>query len=288
MEHNVYQLMAEKMPLMSKSQKKIASYVLERTSTVPFLNVAKLAAEAEVSEATVVRFAVFLGYSGYPELQQAMQHAVKQQLSTTERLKMSSEMGEGREQAVYDLFHSDQENIRLTMEQLDVTAFFRAVEALLEARNIYISANRSAASLGVFLQYYLSVMLGNAERVGTVENSAEQLYKLGEGDVVFAISYSRYTRSTINMASYAKQQGATTIALTDSLLSPLIPNADIALTASSQLPSFIDSFVAPFSVVNALVAAIGKERMAEVEERLGKFEDIWDELDIFYKEERKT
>ncbi|WP_079529468.1 MurR/RpiR family transcriptional regulator [Halobacillus hunanensis] len=285
MEDNIYQFMAEKISLMSKSQKKIASYVLENTSSAPFLNVAKLAAVAGVSEATIVRFAFFLGYSGYPELQQAMQHAVKQQLSTTERLKMSSEVGGGKEQTIYDMFHHDQENIRLTMEQLDKTAFFQAVESLLEAKSIYISANRSAASLGVFLQYYLSIMLGNAERVGTVENSAEQLYELGKGDVVFAISYSRYTRSTINMAAYAKQQGATTVVLTDSLLSPLIPHADVALTASSQLPTFIDSFVAPFSVVNALVAAIGKERRSEVEERLEKFEDIWGNLDIFYKEE---
>ncbi|UOQ92896.1 MurR/RpiR family transcriptional regulator [Halobacillus shinanisalinarum] len=285
MEHNVYQLIAEKFSLMSKSQKKIASYVLEHTNTVPFFNVANLAAETGVAKATVVRFAVFLGYSGYPELQQDMQHSVKQQLSTTERLRMSSQIVEGKDQIIYDIFHRDQENIQSTMQQLDEKSFLKAVEALLEAKNIYISANRSASSLGVFLQYYLSIMLGNSEMVSTVEDSAEQLYELGENDVVFAISYSRYTMSTINMAAYAKQQGATTIVLTDSLLSPLIPHADIALTASSQLPTFIDSFIAPLSLINALVAVIGKERMREVEMRLEKFEDIWDKLDIFYKKD---
>ncbi|TMN21663.1 MurR/RpiR family transcriptional regulator [Lentibacillus cibarius] len=279
--HDVYQHISEKMTSMSKSHKRIATYILENMNTVPFFTVAKLAKKVGVSEATVVRFASFLGYAGYPELQQYMQNAVKQQLTTTERLKMSSQVYEGREQGIYEIFKDDMENLQSTMEKLDVDAFYSAVNRIKKAANIYISANRSATSLGVFLHYYLRIIQGNTELVESLDNISEQLYELNDKDVVIGISFSRYSVSTINTISFAKEQGATTVVITDNLLSPLIQYADITLTASSQMPTFIDSFTAPLSLINALIVHVGKERMHEVEARLEKMENIWEQLDIF-------
>ena len=280
--HNVFQRIAEKVPEMSKSQEKIASYILENPNTVPFFTVSKLSKKAGVSEATVVRFAVFLGYSGYPELQQDLQNSVQKQLTTTERLKMSSEVYEGKEQVIYDIFQDDIDNIKSTMEKLDIDAFSRAANLILQGEKVYISANRSAASLGVFLQYYLNIILGNTELLGSIESFSDRLYQLSEKDVVIGISFARYSVGTINMVKFAKEQGATTIVITDNLKSPLIPYADIYLTASSQMPSFLDSFAAPFSLINALLAFIGRERMQDVEDRLEKLEEVWGKFGIFY------
>ncbi|MFY0543589.1 MurR/RpiR family transcriptional regulator [Brevibacillus sp. H7] len=283
---NVYQHIAEQMPQMSKSQLKIARYILENTNTVPFFNVAKLAKMAKVSEATVVRFAMFLGYSGFPELQQYMQDSVKQQLTIAERLKMSIQVYGQEEKGVYEIFQDDIANIKSTMEKLDIPSFLKAVELLLHAENVYIVANRSAASLGIFLQYYLNMILGNAEMIQSVETIAEKLYKLNKNDVVIGISFARYSASTINIVSYAKEKGATTIAITDNLLSPLIAHADISLTASSQMPTFIDSFVAPLSLINALITFVGKEKTNEFHGRLEKLDEIWDRFGIFYMKEK--
>ncbi|WP_078408739.1 MurR/RpiR family transcriptional regulator [Priestia abyssalis] len=102
-------------------------------------------------------------------------------------------------------------------------------------------------------------------------------------DVVIAISFASYTNSTIQMFSYAKERGATTIAITDNLLSPLIPHADLSLTAVSQMPSFIDSFVAPLSLINALIIFVGKAKKEDFYKRLDSLENIWSYFDVFHE-----
>ncbi|MCM3177505.1 MurR/RpiR family transcriptional regulator [Cytobacillus horneckiae] len=280
---NIYHRIAEKYPEMSKSQQKVATYILENINTVPFLTVAKLAKNAEVSEATIIRFAVFLGYKGYSELQQLMQNSVQKQLTTTERLKLSSNIYSDQGQGIFELFQDDVSNIETTLEGLDEKQFMKAAHYILEGRRIYICANRSAKALGVFLQYYLNIIIGHSELIGSADTVSEQLFKLRENDVVIGISFARYSMNTIELVEYAKEQGATTIAITDNLMSPLIPYSDAVLTASSKLPTFIDSFTAPMSLINALIAYVGKERMDIVEERLEKLEELWERFDIFYK-----
>jgi DNA-binding MurR/RpiR family transcriptional regulator len=280
---NVYQNIAGQIGEMSKSHVKIATYILENQTTVPFFTVGKLAKMAGVSDATVVRFATSLGYSGYPEMQQYMQNSVKQQLTTTERLKMSQKVYNKESSGVYEVFQDDIANIKSTMEKLDEDAFHEAVKCLLQARRVYVIANRSATSLGVFLEYYLQIVLNNVELLQSLENSSEKLYNLSEKDVVIGVSFDRYTKSTIQMFSFAKEKNATTIAITDNLLSPLIPHADIPLTASSQMPSFIDSFVAPLSLINALIMFVGKEKQEDIHDQLEVLEDIWSHFDVFQK-----
>ncbi|MGK3723222.1 MurR/RpiR family transcriptional regulator [Priestia megaterium] len=280
---NVYKHIAEQMPTMSKSNLRIAKYILENPNTVPFLTGDKLAKITGVSPATVVRFATFLGYSGYPELQQYMQSSAQQQLTTTERLKISKEVYNDQDQSVYDIFLDDISNIRSTLDKLDIEVFKSAVESLIKAKRVYIVANRSATALGVFLQYYLQFLLEQVELIHSIENVSERIFDLNEDDVVIGISFARYTKSTLKVLSYAKEKEATTVAITDNLLSPLIPYADIPLTASSQMPTFIDSFVAPLSLINALIISVGKEKEENFQDKLESLEEIWDKFNIFYK-----
>ncbi|MGE7718188.1 MurR/RpiR family transcriptional regulator [Priestia megaterium] len=280
---NVYKHIAEQMPTMSKSNLRIAKYILENPNTVPFLNGDKLAKITGVSPATIVRFSTFLGYSGYPELQQYMQSSAQQQLTTNERLKISKEVYNDQNQSVYDIFLDDISNIKSTLDKLDIEVFKRAVESLVKAKRVYIVANRSATALGVFLQYYLQFLLEQVELIHSIENVSERIYNLNEDDVVIGISFARYTKSTLKVLSYAKEKEATTVAITDNLLSPLIPYADIPLTASSQMPTFIDSFVAPLSLINALIISVGKEKEENFQGKLESLEEIWDKLNIFYK-----
>ncbi|WP_224928437.1 MurR/RpiR family transcriptional regulator [Bacillus safensis] len=280
---NVYKHIAEQMPTMSKSNLRIAKYILENPNTVPFLTGDKLAKITGVSPATIVRFSTFLGYSGYPELQQYMQSSAQQQLTTTERLKISKEVYNEQDQSVYDIFLDDISNIRSTLDKLDIEAFKNAVESLIKAKRVYIVANRSATALGVFLQYYLQLLLEQVELIHSIENVSERIFDLNEDDVVIGISFARYTKSTLKVLSYAKEKEATTVAITDNLISPLIPYADIPLTASSQMPTFIDSFVAPLSLINALIVTVGKEKEENFQDKLESLEEIWDKFNIFHK-----
>ena len=280
---DIYKYIAEQMPKMSKAHVKIAEYILANPNTVPFLTADKLAKMTEVSHATVIRFATFLGYKGYPELQQFMQNSAQQQLTTTERLKISQEIYHDEDQGVYDIFLDDISNIRSTFERLDLDMFKRAVDSLIHSKRVYIVANRSATALGVFLQYYLQFLLEEVELIHSIETVSERLYDLNKKDVVIGISFSRYTKSTIQVFEYAREKEATTIAITDNLLSPLIPFAEIPLTASSQMPTFIDSFVAPLSLINALVISVGKEKEGDFKYKLDALEEIWEKFDVFYK-----
>ncbi|MFT8321523.1 MAG: MurR/RpiR family transcriptional regulator [Bacillus sp. (in: firmicutes)] len=282
---NINKRIAEIFPEMSKSYQKIAKYILENPNTVPFLTADKLAKVVGVGHATVIRFATYLGYSGYPELHHELQNNAQRQLTSTEKFALSKKVYVDEDQAVYDIFLGDIENVKATIEKLDMDSFKKAVEALVKGKNIYIVANRSATALGVFLQYYLQFILEKVELIHLIENASEHLYDLSKEDVVVGISFARYAKSTVQVLSYAKKREATTIAITDNLLSPLIPHAAIVLTANSQMLSFIESLVAPFSLINALIVAVAKARQTNFQDKLVLLEDIWENLDVFYKKE---
>ena len=280
----IYKIISSQRENMSKSQHKIADYILENPHTIPFITGAKLASLTEVSEATVVRFATFLGYDGYSDLQQNLTGFLEQQLNTVERFNMASEEYTEVEQTAYMHFNDDIKNIQTTMTQLDITNIEQAATHILSAERVYIIANRSAVSLGSFLHYYLNIILGNSELVTTTEAAFDQIYDINENDIVIGISYARYTKSTLHAVSYAAEKNATIIALTDYLRSPITSYADISLFASSHMQSFLDSFVAPLSVLNTLITFIGNNKGIDIKKRLAEFEELWDRYDVFHKE----
>jgi DNA-binding MurR/RpiR family transcriptional regulator len=281
--NEVYRLIAEKLPEMSRAQRKIAKYVLNHPEAVPFFTVGKLAKMTGVSEATVVRFAMFLGFSGYPEWQRAMQESVKRQLTTVERLKISGEVYDSEDKAVFDMFQEDIERIKAMSAQMDMESFRQAVQYIIEAKRIFIIANRSAVSLGTFLEFYLDVLLENAELIRNPHGISEKLFRLNEDDVVIALSFARYTKSTIEAVAFAKDRGSKIIAITDHLLSPLVPYGNVTLCAPTEMPSFIDSFVAPLSLINALITEVGRRKRSEVEKHLSDLEETWKRFHVFYE-----
>ncbi|MCC3355827.1 MurR/RpiR family transcriptional regulator [Bacillus sp. REN16] len=279
----VYQIITNKLPEMSKSQRKIAKYVLDNAESVPFFTVGQLAKMAEVSEATVVRFSTFLGYSGYPEWQKAMQDSVKRQLTTVERLKISDDIYDSEDKAVYEMFQEEIVRIQKMADQFDIIAFHQAVQAIIDAKRIFIVANRSAVSLGFFMEFYLDLLFQNTELIRNPNGISEKLFRITEGDIVIGISYARYTKNTIDAISFAKERGANVIAITDTMFSPLIPYSNITLCSPSEMPSYIDSFVAPLSLVNALLTAVGRKKRKEIEKHLTDLEEVWDRFQIFHK-----
>src|SRR5699024_9266284 len=267
---------------MSKSYHIIADYIVEHSHRIPFLTTSSLSKATGVSEATIVRFARFLNYEGYSDLQNQLMDSVEQRLSTVERLRDSQGQFTEKEKVVFDNFQTDMKNIQTTMEQTQINKIEEVADTIMKARRIYIIANRSAHSLGTFLQYYLNILFGNSELIHTTETSFHAIHNVNEQDLVIGISYARYTKSTLQAASFAKEKNATIIALTDKPNSPITAYADIALFAESHMHSFLDSFVAPLSVINTLIAFIGNQNPKLVEERLAKFEAIWNKYDVFY------
>lgn len=284
LEADVFQRMINKMEEMSRAQKKIAQYLIEHPDSAPFLTASKLAKLAGVGEATVVRFAVFLGFNGYPDMQRHLQEALKKQMTTVEKLQLTSRDGIGSEESIaMEVLHDDIANLRATMKQLNPEEFKKAVQAIINAEKIYIIAYRSAVSLGSFLEFYLDLVLQNTEMVRQADGISEQLLGMTERDLVIGIGFARYTKRTVEAMKYVKEKGAVTMCITDHLLSPLIPYCDIRLTAANDINSFINSFAAPISIINSLITAVTRHQHEKVRKRLEELEELWENFDVFYK-----
>jgi DNA-binding MurR/RpiR family transcriptional regulator len=268
----------------SKGQKLIASFIINNYDKAAFMTAAKLGEVVGVSESTVVRFAIELGYDGYPKLQKVLQELIKSKLTSVQRIEVSSNrINEGN--ILRSVLQSDLEKLKVTIEEIDDVSFNKIVESILGAKKIYILGVRSSAPLASFLGFYFNLIFDNIRLVHTtsVSEMFEQIVRASEGDVVIGISFPRYSKRTIKAMQFAKDRGATTVAITDSMESPLALNSDYSLTARSDMASFVDSLVAPLSVINALIVAIGMRRKEHVYDTFEKLEKIWDEYQVYEK-----
>ena len=249
------------------------------------MTAARLGATVGVSESTVVRFAVELGYDGYPELQRVLQEYIRVKLTAVQRMEISDEKMSG-EDVLTNVFNTDIEKLRQTRDEIDRAQFDAVVEKIVRANRIYILGVRSAASLASFLGFYLNFVFDNVRFVNTtsVSEMFEQILRADKGDVVIGISFPRYSRRTVKALQYATKQGADVVAITDSPFSPLAQYADNTLIARSDMASFVDSLVAPLSLINALLVAVSMRRRGEVEKSLAKLETIWDEYNVYDKQ----
>ncbi|WP_346870633.1 MurR/RpiR family transcriptional regulator [Clostridium sp. UBA5119] len=284
MENNNTDLMRmiqTKFSRLSKGQKLIAEYILKHYDKAAFMTAAKLGASVGVGESTVVRFANQLGYEGYPELQKALQELIKNKLTTAQRIELSNDFIIPNN-ALKGVLKSDIENIRATMEKINYEAFESTVNSILNSKKIYIVGLRSSAALADFLGFYLNLILDNVKIVSYgMSDIFEQMLTLGEGDCVIGIGFPRYAMRTVETLNYAKSRGADVVAITDSVLSPLATKADYVLIAESNMASFVDSLVAPLSVINALIIAVGLKEKDKISKTFTELEQVWQEYQIY-------
>jgi len=279
----------EGFPNFSKGQRLIASYIIERYDKAAFMTAARLGSEVGVSESTVVRFATELGFAGYPELQKALREIIKSKLTSAQRLEVSSSQIDANN-VMKSVIQSDINKLRATLEDADEESFNAAVDAILHAKRIYILGVRSSAALASFLGFYFNLIFENVRLVHTtsVSEMFEQIVNARTGDVVIGISFPRYSRRTAKAMEFVSKQGATVIAITDNYTSPIAKHADYCLLARSDMASFVDSLVAPLSLINALIVAIGLKRKEQIHSTLEKLETIWEEYQIYESDDRQS
>ncbi len=267
---------------LSKGQKLLANYIIDHYEKAVFLTAAKLGKIVGVSESTVVRFANELGYDGYPKLQRALEELVKTKLTSIQRVEVTSDRID-RSHVLRSVLQSDADKIKHTLEEIDEEIFDLSVEMILKAKTIYIIGVRSCAALANFLGFYFNLVFDNVKLIHTnsVSEMFEQIYRLHEDDVVIGISFPRYSKRTLKAMEFAKERGAGVITITDSQLSPMTQYADHSLIARSDMASFVDSLVAPLSLINALIVAISIKRQDTVIAALGSLEKIWTDYQVY-------
>ena len=284
MKKDLAALIQSVMPTLSKGKKKIAQTGLSDYDKVAYMTAAKLSEMVGVSESTVVRFAIELGFDGYPEFQHAVQELVRAKLTPNQRIRIAEERLVGVN-PIENVMTSDAEKIKYTMHSIDRAAFSAAIDAIVSAENVYIFGVRSSAFLAGFFNFNLGMIQDNVRLVQPTSSSEvfEQILEIGKRDVLIAISFPRYSAKIVNAVKYARSRNATIIALTDSVQSPLAEHANCLLTAQSDMASFVDSLVAPLSIIDALLVAVTQRRGDEVRERFDRLERVWDEYDVYAK-----
>ncbi len=269
----------------SKRQKLIASYILENYDKAAYMTAAVLSETIGVSESTVVRFAAEIGFLGYPQMQKRLRQLTVTQSTSLKRIEIASRHLDD-DNILSSVLKSDVRMIEHTLEDIDKVQFDSAVNAILNAKNIYITGVRSAASLATFTDFYLRLMLDNTKLISSADpaDMFEQTMHIDKNDVIIGMSFPRYSKNMIKLLEYASKRGATVIGITDSVTSPIVRISNYSLIAKSDMNSFVDSLVAPFSVVNALIAALGMKQKEKLKNTFENLENIWDEYEVYDKE----
>ena len=284
MKDDILSILEERSPSFSKGQRRIAGYITEAYDKAAFMTASRLGKTVGVSESTVVRFAVELGFDGYPEMQKAMQEMVMNRLTSVQRMEIANDRI-GKEDVLTKVLQADADKIRQTSETISRDHFNAAVEALVRARRIYVLGVRSSATLAQFAGYYMNYMFDNVHVI-TASGPGEMFERLvgvTAEDVVLAFSFPRYSSATIKAAQYCRNIGATVVGVTNSALSPLAQHCDHVLLAKSDMVSLVDSLVAPLSVVNALLVALASAREREMEKSFEILERVWEEYNVYEK-----
>ena len=269
---------------LSKSHRRIAECIVTHYDKVAFMTASRLGQYVGVSESTVVRFASALGYEGYPQLQKALQELIRHRLTASQRLEMTGTMEQT--QVPGRVLKADMQNLRMTLDELDTETFDEVVELLLRAKQIYVLGQRASAPLAQFMAHYLKFIFSNVALVTSgVSDVFEQIARIGEDDVLIGISFPRYSSRTREAMEFARSRGAGLVAITDGPLSPLHAVADLCLTAKADMASFVDSLVAPLSLINALIVALSQRRRQQVAVHFKEMERIWEHYHVYLEKE---
>lgn len=267
---------------LSKGQRRIANFIEEHYDEAAFMTASKLGEIVGVSESTVVRFATEIGYNGYPYLQKAMQEMIRDKLTSIQRIEVTTDRIGDRD-VIDSVLNQDIDKIKRTIEEISREDFDRAVDAIINAEKIYIFGVKSASYIASFFGYYLDLMFGNVVMLNTTSKTSnyEKLFRITEKDVMIGISFPRYSTMAVDAMSFAQDRGAHVVAVTDSMVSPLVTAADSILLARSDIASIVDSLVAPLSLINALIVAMVIKRKDEVRDTFSKLEQVWSDQSVY-------
>ncbi len=269
-------------PKLSKGQKLIANYIVNDYDKAAFMTAANLGKAIGVSESTVVRFANRLGFDGYRELQNDLQELIKNKLTTVQRLNIAESNYKNDENVLSKIMERDMDNIKKTVNEIDPDSFQEAIDLVLKGKQIYIVGLRSSSFLAGYLGFYLNFLFDNVKIIGYGPNDIfEQLLKISFDDVIVVITYPRYSKRIMDVLEYTKEKGASIITITDSFISPAAHKADVTLIASSDMLSFVDSLVAPMSLINAFIIALGNEKRNDLNNYFEDLEAIWKKYGIY-------
>ncbi len=267
----------------SKGQKLIAQFIIDHYDKAAFMTAAKIGETVDISESTVVRFATTLGYSGFPELQKALQVLIKNKLTTVQRIGLNDDVVNDKVKLHKKILKNEMNNMRYLFEHFDIEALDKATELILNANRVFVLGLRTSSTLANYLGFYLDVALDDVKVLNNsgVNSLYEEIIRIKENDLLIVISYPRYSKTTIEAARFVKEHKAKLVAITDTEESPVYRLADASLLAKSNIVSFVDSLVVPLTMINNLIINISLREKEDIVEYYNTLEKLWDNNSIY-------
>lgn len=267
----------------SKGQKRIAQFIIDHYDKAAFMTAAKIGERVDVSESTVVRFATTLGYSGFPEMQKALQVLIKNKLTTVQRIGLNDDVNSDNLKLHKKILKNEMNSIRYVFDHFDMEALDKATELILNTNRVFVLGLRTSSTLANYLGFYLDVALDDVKVLNNsgVNSLYEEIIRINEDDLLIVISYPRYSKTTIDAARFVKEHNAKIVAITDTEESPVYALADASLLAKSNIVSFVDSLVVPLAIINNLIINISLREKEEIVEYYNRLEELWDNNGIY-------
>ena len=241
---------------LTNKQRRISRFIIENLEETAFLSLSKLAQQAKVSEASVTRFCLALGYDGYGEIQRDLQAWIKSRITPLIKIRKSipKEQKENRYTKVVD---ADLTNLEALREKIPQTHLDRAVQFIIEAEKVYVVGMRSSYAPAYLLAHYLN-HIGICSELLDPQGGRllDRAIGITPRDVVVGISFPRYFKQTVEVLHYARSKRCPTIVITDSVLSPAAQNGDEVITAKYNTPIPFLSYVSILSLIHCLVFGV--------------------------------
>lgn len=264
-----------RMAKMSEGARAVAEFVIARPEDVAMLPAARVAERLGISESTVTRFAVLLGYEGYPAFRRDLQNEVRRHLAPPQRLELD-QRGSAAEGApsTRGVFEQDVENILRTQRNVTANQIDHCAELMSSARRIHVMGLRASFGLAHSLYFQLHQMLGNVTLSDFSRGETfEQMRSMSVQDLFVCFSFPRHTVLAVQAMKYARSLHARCIAITDGPLSPIATDADLLVSVHTSILDISTSLVGGYSLINAMCSEVLVRNRGRVADNLRAVEE---------------
>ena len=278
---NIRSRIVNRVDTLSPKQKKIARYILDNPYFTSYVSANELGEKNNTTAATVVRFSQALGYVGYPQLQDALRADLPNYMTTSARMQKRMSAETPPSSNFHQVFYTDIKNIERTASTVSEKTVNGALDAIVNAKRIWVTGAGLSYAPANFLTHSLKVMGFDIQTIqGEVLQSAVDLRRINPDDLFIAIDLWRYVRKTVNAVSFVKRYGTPVIAITDSVVSPVAQMADIAFEIATEGTAHSRSITAILSMLNVFIALLADRVPEQVYESLQRVDDIYRANDL--------
>jgi DNA-binding MurR/RpiR family transcriptional regulator len=276
---DVFQYLKENYDQLTESQKIIGKYVLDNYRDVAFMSAIELGNKVGVSDSTIIRFTRTIGFNGFSEFKNNIRQSIKNYDPPYKRLSKNISNFNEENNLIMQIGKSDLNNLEDFLLNIETKKIEEAVEAIYEARTIFLMGTRSSGLIIDFFAFHLRRMGFTVIQI--TKNglaNVEKLTSINQNDLLIASSFPRYSKPTYKGVMLAKKKGAKVLTITDNNLKSISIKSDIVFSLNIENSTFFNSYIVPMELINILIMSVLEKDKKRIYKNL---KDHIEALEIF-------